>query len=80
MEKIQLHSFLVAANSDFLSQHMRSGSFIYVNLSHVKHEVKIKEETLIYSTSGNEKNMISVSPDKPFRCEICHKGFTRNTP
>ena len=79
MEKRPLHSLLVAAKYDFLSEHMKSGSFIYVNLSHVKHEVKIKEETHIYPTSTSEENIISVRADKPFRCEICHKGFTRES-
>ena len=72
MEKRPIQSFLVAAKYDFLSEHMKSGSFIYVNFSHVKHEVNIEEENIIYSTSANEENMISVSADKPFRCE----GFT----
>ena len=82
MEIEPVHSFLVAAKSDFLSKHIKTGSFTYVNIS--KSQLREKEtdsiavngEQMITAISGkHDKQMITASADKPFWCEICQRGF-----
>ena len=72
-----MYSLLIAAKSDFLSEHIKSGSFIYVYPLNVKRELNAKEEKDINSASLYGEEIFSVTAYKPFCCEICHKGFTR---
>ena len=55
-----MHSFLVAAKSDFLSEHIKSGSFIYVDPLNVKRELNAKEEKDINSLTHCMEKKYSV--------------------
>ena len=70
-----IHSFLVAAKSDFRSKHIKTGSFTYINIPNGKRKLNENEET--DSTSVRGEQIVTATVDKPFWCEICHKGFTQ---
>ena len=70
-----MHSFPAAAKYDFLSNHIKSGSLVYVHLPNVK--LDLKSEKVKYVTSVNREKMISDPVRKPFHCHKVTKTIHR---
>ena len=69
------HAFLMAVKYEFPSKSIKTGSFIYVNISKKELELRVgeKNDKCLPSVDRNQSNKITV--DKPFVCGTCHKGF-----
>ena len=80
MEKRPLHCVLVAAKSDLLSEHMKSGSFICVILSHVKQEVKIKAEKVFIQLQPTKKTLSVLELINHFDVKYVIKDLHRKAP
>ena len=61
---VPIHSFLAAAKCDFLSQHIKTGSFIFCI---VNAKLEQKCDLITHHRVNTE--------DKPYVCDTCDKGF-----
>ena len=65
------HIFLIAAKHDFMSQSIKTGSFVSFNFSNVKGEVEIDVENDECPTSASRNH----TGDKLYQCEACHNPY-----
>ena len=72
------HILLMAAKYEFMSQRIKTGSFVCFNISKFKCKTEFDgghDQHDKCSTSMNKTQNIGVTVDKPFVCGTCHKGF-----
>ena len=77
MDKTPGYVFLMAAKYEFMSQCIKTGSFISFNFTKIKCKIEVNEESNKYSTFVKRNQNIGVTVDKPFVCVMCDKGFTK---
>ena len=68
------HILLMAAKYEFMSQGIKTGSFVCFNLSKFKCKTEFDEEHDEHD-NRNQKRITTV--DRPFVCGACHKEFTQ---
>ena len=63
-----MHSFLAAVKCDFLSDHIKSGSLAYFNLSNLKLKSK-EDKDVTHSTLRLGEEILNFTYDQPFSCD-----------
>ena len=76
MDETPGHVFLMAAKHEFMSQGIKTGSFVSFNISKFQCKIEVDEENDKCSTSVNKNQKICATVDKPFVCDACDKRFT----
>ena len=77
-DKVPIQSFLLAAKYDFLSEYIKTGSLVCVS-SNIRTTTDVCEYNVCTASQNvyNAEEHTRLTNDKRYRCDWCHKGFSR---
>ena len=78
MEIEPRHTFLMAAKYEWLSESIKTGSFVYFQFSNNKRELEVDDEKDRFSISVSRIQKIS-AVYKSFVCDMCDKEFKQKS-